>query len=230
MYAAAKLAKRLGHKAISVLEFGVAGGNCLLAIERNAREIGREIGIEFEIYGFDGGTGLPPPSDYRDLPYQWQGGFFSMDQESLRAKLRTSKLVIGNVRETCRSFFENFDPAPIGCIFFDLDYYSSTIDSFQIFEADDERFLPRMFLYFDDIIGSEMELHSDFTGERLAIFEFNEESSRRKISPAYHLTAEQYAPVWHHQVFVCHSFDHPEYCSFVGPSHQQLPLARTGSP
>ena len=37
-------------------------------------------------------------------------------------------------------------------------------------------FLPSVFSYFDDIIGSEIELYNDYTGERLAINEFNSNS------------------------------------------------------
>src|SRR5262245_40489126 len=75
----AKLAHRLGHREISVIEFGVAGGNGLLNLEMHAAEISKLVGVDVRIFGFDTGGGLPPPADYRDLPYQWEQGFFAMD-------------------------------------------------------------------------------------------------------------------------------------------------------
>jgi hypothetical protein len=61
VYNAAQLAAWLGHKVVSAIQFGVAGSNGLVAAERHAREITRELGVEFQIYGFDSGVGLPPP-------------------------------------------------------------------------------------------------------------------------------------------------------------------------
>lgn len=50
---------------ISAIEFGVDGGNGLLAMENIAQEVEKEVPVEFEIYGFDTGSGLPEPIDYR---------------------------------------------------------------------------------------------------------------------------------------------------------------------
>ena len=59
IYSAADLAKRLGLSAISVIEFGVAGGRGLLAMENIAREISSNFTkIEILVLGFDGGQGL----------------------------------------------------------------------------------------------------------------------------------------------------------------------------
>jgi hypothetical protein len=43
----------------------------------------QETGIKIEIFGFDMGTGLPPPRDYRDLPYLWQSGYYRMEKAQL---------------------------------------------------------------------------------------------------------------------------------------------------
>jgi hypothetical protein len=83
VYAGAFLGKSLGYSKISVIEFGVAGGRGLTALERHAEIIGREMGIEIEVYGFDTGKGLPKSDDYRDLPYIWREGFYKMDVEKL---------------------------------------------------------------------------------------------------------------------------------------------------
>src|SRR4051794_1057437 len=69
VYQGALLAKKLGHRRVSVIEFGVAGGKGLLNLEYHAEEASRALGIEIDIYGFDTGKGLPAPVDYRDLPY-----------------------------------------------------------------------------------------------------------------------------------------------------------------
>lgn len=70
--------------------------------------------------------------------------------------------MIGNVSDTVKTFVEEFDPAPIGFIAFDLDYYSSTKAALQLLEQPHERFLPRVFCYFNDIVGPPFELHCEF--------------------------------------------------------------------
>src|SRR5580698_9362331 len=60
IYHAARLAKLLGHKSVSVVEFGVAGGDGLLAMEYHAENIEKLTGVGIELYGFDTGAGLPP--------------------------------------------------------------------------------------------------------------------------------------------------------------------------
>jgi hypothetical protein len=223
MYQAAILARQLGHKTISAIEFGVAGGNGLVAAERHAREISRVLGVQFEIYGFDSGEGLPAPTDYRDLPFIWQQGFYAMDQKALMKRLEISQLVIGNVLEKCADFFTRYHPAPIGCIFWDLDFYSSTVEAFEVLSGDYGYFLPRVWMYFDDIVGSP---YSDFTGERLAITEFNARSRRGKISQDYSISCHPMNRFWKHQIFVYHDFSHPGYCTLVGPADRQLHLCR----
>lgn len=225
LWNAADLARRLGHRRMSVLELGVAGGNGLVAIERHVRAIERLMPIEIEIYGFDTAAGLPPPADYRDIPFHWQPGFFRMDRAALEKRLSRAKLVIGNVSETCRTFFQDYRPAPVGCIFHDLDYYSSTRDSFALFEGPREHFLPRVFNYFDDIVGTEVSLFSDFAGERLAIEEFNRDHADKKIARVYYFAGRRFPREWHHKIFVYHDFQHPQYATFVSGSNQQLPLA-----
>ena len=104
LYYATLEAKRLGYSRISALEFGVAGGNGIIALQTYAREIKRELGIEVEIYGFDSGAGLPKPRDFRDVPYLWQTGFYPIDETKLRARLEGSQLVMGDVADTAKTF------------------------------------------------------------------------------------------------------------------------------
>jgi hypothetical protein len=224
LFHGAKLAKQLGHHRVSVLEFGVAGGNGLVAFEQLAAEITEELGIEIDVYGFDLGEGLPEPVDYRDLPYHWQKGFYKMDVERLQERLQSATLVLGDVGVTTRDFFEKYDPAPIVAISYDLDFYSSTAAALAMLDAGHERYLPRVFCYFDDTIGGERELYSEFTGQRLAINEFNGAHPGTKLAQPSHLQTRPLAEAWHHQIWICHFFGHPQYDQFIGRPDRQLPL------
>ncbi len=210
---AAQLAKRLGHSAVSVLEFGVAGGNGLLNLEMHAAKVTKETGVRVAIYGFDTGAGMPPPLDYRDMPYLWQAGYFRMDLEKLGRRLRQAKLMIGNVADTVDSFCEAEQPPPIGFISFDLDYYSSTLAALRIFTARHEYLLPRVACYLDDTVGDIDYAYNEFTGELLAISEFNATHPSIKIAPVRGLRffGQRLPAVWHEQIFVAHLFEHPNY-------------------
>lgn len=210
---AALLAKRLGHSTVSAIEFGVAGGYGLLNLEMHAMHVTKETGVQVAIYGFDTGGGMPPPADYRDIPYLWQAGYFTMDQARLRSRLAKANLVIGNVAETVRSFCEVDNPPPIGFISFDLDYYSSTLSALQIFAADHKYLMPRVVCYLDDMVGDVDYAYNDFTGELLAINEFNASHSNIKIAPVRGLRffGHRLPAVWHEQIFVAHLFSHPDY-------------------
>jgi hypothetical protein len=216
VFCAAKLASQLGFNRISVIEFGVAGGNGLVNLEYHAAEAKRHLDIDVEVYGFDSGVGLPKPIDYRDQPYHWQGGQFKMDQAKLCERLRFAKVIIGNIAETLSTFLDSHNPARIGAICIDLDYYSSTADAFRLFEKGRAAMMPRVYMYFDDVIGGEGELHSSFTGERLAISEFNKTHQSQKISEAFHLRGEQdYRGFWRENIFIYHDFLHEDYCRFT---------------
>lgn len=222
VYQAAQLAARLGEPRVSILEFGVAGGAGLLALEYHAEQVEKIFPVKIEIYGFDTGEGLPPPEDYRDLPYHWKSSFFKMDVPELRKRLKRSILVLGNVSETLSTFFSKYNPALVGAASQDLDYYSSTVTALKLFD-DSAHFLPRVICYFDDTIGGDVELYNDFTGERLAIHEFNDSHRSAKLSPVYYLSVMPGA-AWHHQIWSLHYFDHPNYNTFVSGENQQLAI------
>ncbi len=224
VYQGARLAKKLGYERISVIEFGVGGGLGLLNLEHHAEQASRVVGIGIELYGFDTGRGLPRPTDYRDLPYHWKEGFYQMDYDRLIKRLRFAKLVLGDVQHELGRFFERFNPAPIAVVMHDLDLYSSTKAALRLFDVDERYLLPRLFNYFDDIIGTEVELHNDFIGERLAINEFNATHADRKLCPAYFLLCRHLVEPWFNQVFILHSFAHTRYNDFVSGDNQQLPL------
>jgi len=116
-----------------------------------------------------------------------------MDLPKLQRRLKRSKLVLGNVADTVGTFFEKHNPAPFGAVSYDLDFYSSTVNALRILDAKSNQVLPRVICYFDDTLG-DVEFHNDFTGERLAIQEFNDCHSSVKLSPIYYLRATPAAP------------------------------------
>ncbi len=221
IFNAAQLGSRLGYRKISVIEYGVAGGLGLISMEEHAREIEKLFAIEIEIYGFDTGKGLPPPGDYRDLPYHWKEGFFAMEPDKLQKRLQKARLLLGDIRETSESFFAQFRPAPVGAIAHDFDFYSSTAAALRMLTAGEEHFLPRVFCYFDDTVGTELELYNDFTGERLAIEEFNQRNDHVKLGKPYYLLAKKRPASWHHQIWIGHLFRHSRYNDFISKEDQQ---------
>jgi hypothetical protein len=90
--------------------------------------------------------------------------------------------------------------------------YSATKQALALLDADQSRLLPRVFCYFDDIMGYG---YNDFTGERLAIHEFNAEHKVRKLSPIYGLKwfvpREFSNDRWIEMLQIAHLFDHPSY-------------------
>ncbi len=219
---AALEARSLGYSSVTAIEFGVAGGNGLLALEEYAVQVTREAGIEVNVVGFDTGQGLPAPVDYRDLPHLWAEGDFDMNVEQLKRRLKSAQLVLGLVSETVSEFLTTHDvKSPIGFVSFDLDLWSSTVHAFDIFRSNAEHCLPRTWCYFDDIIGT-----TEDVGELLAIKEFNEESHGRKIRHPYMLRANvPLQPTWAEQMFQTHFFDHSRYTQLLAQqSDRVLPL------
>jgi len=214
---AAKEAKALGLNRISAIEFGVARGNGLIAIEKLGKAITRICGVRIDVHGFDLESGLPEPADYRDLPFIWQKSFFRMDKSALVSRLRSAKLFLGNVKETVPEFAEQ-EFSPIGFVSFDLDFYSSTRDALRIFDVDDSKLLPRVYCYFDDIMGNDAEITSQYTGELLAIREFNESHKDRKIDLIPGLRHKRVIrSAWPDFIYVMHSFTHPKYNQYIYP-------------
>ncbi len=216
VYRSAVLAKALGHEAVTVIEFGVAGGRGLMNLEQMAAVMSRHVGIRIDVAGFDTGVGLPTPLDYRDVVHVWAQGYFEMDIAALKRRLSpATKLVLGNVDETAEQFARS-TRSPIGFIAFDMDYYSSTVQSFRIFAAGPESRLPRVYCYFDDLVWPEEACHNDYIGEYLAISEFNQAHPMRKICALANLRWMRAHPArWNDQVYVMHDFEHPSYTTNI---------------
>jgi hypothetical protein len=218
----AGLAKVLDIPRIVVLEFGVAGGAGLLSLERCAEKVEAQLGVAIDVYGFDTGTGLPHSQDYRDVPYMWNEGYFSMDIAQLKSRLQRAELKLGLVQDTVPEFLSTTS-APVAFISFDLDLYTSTRDAFQLLEAPAHRLLPRTFCYFDDILGYGM---CEYNGERLAIAEFNADHSDRKVAPIYglkHFVTWQYRHAfWTDAFYMAHCFTHPLYNASAFAYHNDV--------
>jgi hypothetical protein len=207
----AGLAHTLGIPTVSALEFGVANGRGLVALERIATKVREISGIWVNVVGFDTGTGLPSPIDHRDVPNLLWTGRFPMDFEALQKRLTTASLVLGPIAKTLPTFLEG-RPPPVAVISVDVDLYSSTVDCLRLFEAAPSRLLPRVYCYFDDIHGY---TYSDCNGERLAIAEFNANHRRQQVCQIHglkffvHKAARE--AKWVECFYIAHIFDHELY-------------------
>jgi hypothetical protein len=225
---ATELAARLGHRGVTVVEFGVAGGKGLLALAEHARYYAAATGITVRVVGFDGGDGLPDARDPRDLPYLFGRGFYAMDRERLRARLGPAELVLGDLARTLPGYLadraETLRAHPVGFIALDLDYYSSTATALDLFRGPGHgHLLPRVTCYLDDLPGT-----IDRIGEAAAVAEFNAERSDRAIGRVLGLRAfTPFDPPWADQIYAHHRLDHPDYARLeVGATGDQLPLER----
>ncbi len=207
---AAALGKALNYDRISFAEFGVAAGGGLKILDNLARIISDNIGIEIEVHGFDTGKGLPKPTDYRDLPNLFSEGEYNMNFEKLSKALNNSTLHIGLVSDKIIDFM-NSDHAPISFCSFDLDYYSSTKDAFEIFNLENSKILPRTFCYVDDVF---IRSYCEWNGPNLAINEYNTKKENKKFGKINGL--RYYLPIdrnwsWPESIYYHHIFDHPKY-------------------
>ncbi|MBO9436730.1 hypothetical protein J7394_21185 [Ruegeria sp. R13_0] len=223
MMRAAELGKMLGHQRISAIEFGVAGGNGLAYMCDYADEVKRATGVDVVCYGFDTGEGMPPPEGSADLPYWFAEKQYVMDVDAIKAQVPNGKIILGNIRDSIDGFLEEYSPPPIGAIFNDTDYWSSTRESFRLFdhcENRPEHFLPRQFMYFDDIIGTEIEMYGTYNGQLRAIEEFNSSQNNVKIQRNQNLLNKtQYK--WRFQIYYAHLFLHSDYDKYIGGARQE---------
>ena len=205
------LASALGIRRVSMLEFGVAGGNGQIEMERIAAALEKSFNVEIDIYGFDTSVGLPTPTDYRDVPNLCSEGLYRMDPQKLRDRLQRSQLILGDIKDTITEFIRS-RPSPVAFVACDLVLYTSTVNALRILEADEGTLLPRIHCYFDDVLGFTL---GDFNGERLAIHEFNAVHSMRKISPIYglkyYLPTRCFNEMWVDKFWIAHIFDHSMY-------------------
>jgi hypothetical protein len=208
---AADLAKERGLDAVTIVEFGVAGGDGLLNLCNIGNQVSVLTGVRIEVVGFDSGCGMPAPRDYRDHPDLYQVGDFPMNVENLKHKLPAhGRLILGDLHATVPDFMKELSPrAPLGFAAVDVDYYSSAIEAMALFLDDEPRkYLPTTLLYLDDIIDIS---NSRFTGELLAVENFNASHPMRKIDQHRFLRSERIFKNarWIDQIYTLHILDHP---------------------
>lgn len=205
----ADLAAKLNLRNVTIIEFGVASGAGLLNMCEIAERVHKATGIQFQVIGFDTGKGLPPPLDYRDRPESYREGDYPMDAERLKRALPPfARLIIGDIADTVPEFLTGLGPsAPIGFVAIDVDYYSSAKSCLAIFADAPEKYLPRAIVYLDDIGDDGC---SPWTGELLAVNEFNAGPGVRKIAPFNLLRSKRIfkSAQWIDRTYVAHIHDH----------------------
>jgi hypothetical protein len=224
---AADEAARSGLRSVTVIEFGVAAGAGLLNICEISREITKETGVDFRIVGFDSGTGMPPPRDYRDQPEYFAEGHFPMPQQSelVRALPPNAELILGPIEQNVTAFLSTVtERSPIGFVSVDVDYYWSAKECLRVLTGRPEQYLPMTIVYLDDI---GVPNANPWVGELLAVNEFNDEQPMRKIHPYTFLRAQRFFKQtrWIDYIYVMHTLDHPWRSQIGGRSQAQWVLS-----
>ncbi len=207
---AAEAAKREGVREVVAVEFGVAAGAGLINMCHLAERIGKATGIKFRVVGFDSGTGMPAPQDYRDHPDLYKAGDFPMgDSAALRRSLPAfADLIVGPVEETARSFLSTLSSqSRLGFVAIDVDYYSSTMAAFDVLRGGAEKYLRQVLIYLDDV---QDFAHNPWMGELLAVADFNSQNEFRKIAPYTFLRERRLfkRAVWINQMYGLYVLDH----------------------
>lgn len=207
---AADIALVNGLGAVTLVEVGVASGGGLMNLASVAARVSRETGVRLEVHGFDTGTGMPPPVDYRDHPNLYQMGDFAMNAETLRASLPVgTELHLGPLSATIPAFLQRLPTSsPLGFVALDVDYWSSTLEALELLKGEPEQYLPRTVVYVDDVA---LDDHNSASGARLAISQFNEAMPRRPLEHHPFLENRRIfrRPAWIKQTMYLHVLDHP---------------------
>jgi hypothetical protein len=208
---AADVARYFGHRAVTVVEFGVASGAGLLNLAGLAEQVRAETGVEFRVVGFDTGAGLPVVRGHKDHPELWSPGDFQMEsREALLARIAgRAELVFGDVAETVPGFVAGLDPAaPLAFVSVDVDLYTGSKDALRCLLGRPEQYCPAVSMYFDDV---GFFFANEWCGELASIREFNEENEHRKIGADRSLPGGR-DPFgsWHRCMYVAHVLDHPD--------------------
>ena len=204
-------AQHCGYNKITAIEFGVGGGEGFASLIDAASRFRALFNIEIEVIGFDTCTGLPAIKDYRDHPEVWHAGqFVTHNVQNLISQLPSwARLIIGNIADTLPLYMELFKKSNsrLGFVSLDVDLYSSTVPTLEIFKLPANLYVPAVPMYVDDV--NWLITFSKFTGEQLAIDEFNQQNTLRKIESKEIFEIENF--------HVCHIFDHPVRTGVVQP-------------
>lgn len=215
LHCAARTARAVGATAVTAVEFGVAGGNGLRALEDYADRVGARHRIRIVVAGLDSGVGLLEPSDPRDCGFAFHPGAFAGNPSKLRSVLRHAELIVGPVEDTVGPFMHRIETGelpPLGFVSHDLDVFTGTLAALDAMPQDPERMLPRVTMYFDDLTGYPC---NDQVGEQAAITAFNERNRNRRIGGHEHLQDTLGGSArwqnWPKLMRVLNVFDHPGY-------------------
>lgn len=77
-------------------------------------------------------------------------------------------------------------------------------------------FMPRPLLYFDNTVGTYITAYNEFSGELLAIDDFNASHNNAKIAKCRDFLRMPTNYDWYHKIFFLHLFAHPMYNSYIG--------------
>lgn len=205
----ALMAKQMGIKSISIIEFGVASGAGLLNMISISKRVTRATGVQVQIYGFDTGKGMPKPVDFRDHPDLYNHGDFPMNRSLVEKAIEgKAKIIFGEIKDKIVEFGKGLDPqSPIAFVSVDVDYYSSAVDALKIFDLPAACYLPLVRIYFDD---TSLLYHNSLCGELLAIKEYNSRNSRRVIERHEFFEKSRIFKnaLWLNQIYFCHVLDH----------------------
>jgi hypothetical protein len=199
----AREAIHCGYEHITAVELGVFEGEGLLELCNVAAFFQEELGVKFTVYGFDNAAGLPPIKGYVDHPELWHHGAFKMpDPDKIRAKLPPfASLIIGDISETIGTIEQSLRDAPLGFVAFDMDLYSSTKNGLRILKFPPECYVPVVPTILDN--SDTVLSNSKWSGEYLAINEFNEANTLRKVDWKPNFDVDRY------RFAVTQIFDHP---------------------
>ena len=223
----ADVARRLGYDRLTVVECGVAAGAGLMNLIQVAKRVTAATGVSFEIYGFDTGTGMPPPRDYRDHPEHYTAGDFAMDAPRLRSAIGgDAELVLGPLDDTVPDFVARLSSAaPLAFLSVDVDYYWSAKSALRLCEGASDAYLPTTLVYLDDV---HFPAHNRWCGELLAVEEFNAEHDLRKLEQQAFLASTRvfkHAP-WIQHIYGLHVLDH----AHRQPGHRTTPTRTLENP
>ena len=207
---ATETAKQYGHKSIAVAEFGVFDGRGLRLMASMAQRLSKQSGVEIKVYGFDTGTGLPAPKDWRDLPHiMGEGGYAMSGVDALRLELKgKAELVINDIGKIGK-LSNVLDPTvPLGFAAVDVDLHSSTLATFELLAtAEKMALLPMVNLYIRNSFTR--QYYTRFVAGLLAVDDFNRNSETKKIDIDRSIS-HWYGTVepWHASMYVMHTLDY----------------------
>ena len=214
LYESCKVAKKLGHNDLCVLELGVADGNGILSLIKYKRIIENELNVKIKVYGFDLGSGLPEIKKKEDLPFFWKQGDYKSEGFEKLNNIKDVKIYQGDIKNTILDF-ANSNTSKIACIFFDLDLYSSTESFLSNINNLEKHLLPRTLCYFDDLYVAD-NCVDNTNGELLAIAEFNKQNSNFQLGkPVDHLNDFKF-PLAKGQLYTLHNFKNEQYNQYIG--------------